>query len=116
MLAVGLGLAVLALLVLFAWPSCPLLAVFERRCPTCGMVAAVHLAFAGELHASLAAHPLALPTSLLSLGFAAAALRAAALGSVAAVWHTRAARLLVAASLLVVLALAARWALTGFGA
>jgi hypothetical protein len=59
---------------------CPTAALSHRPCPGCGMTRAMFLLFDGHLGASLAMHPLALPTSL--------AYAAIALTSVASAWRS----------------------------
>lgn len=71
-----LSLAVAAAAVLLVtssdWLACPMQQVFHHACPTCGMSRALALMLQGQLTASLAAQPLALPAlacSWLVLGF-----------------------------------------------
>jgi len=76
---VALGLAAAALL-LVSWSGgvgCPMLRVFHRPCPTCGMSRALALLMHGRISESLLLQPLALPaavSSWLVLGLAGQAL------------------------------------------
>lgn len=78
-------IAVLLVWVLVALPillpsyRCPTAALTHRPCPGCGMTRAMLLLFDGHLGASLALHPLALPTTL--------AYAAMALTSLSAAWQ-----------------------------
>lgn len=59
---------------------CPSAALAHRPCPGCGMTRAMLLLFDGHLGASLAMHPLAVPTTL--------AYVAIALTSISTAWRT----------------------------
>ena len=50
--------------------SCPVARFLHTPCPGCGMTRAVDLLLHGEIGASLAMHPLAIPTLLAQLAFA----------------------------------------------
>jgi hypothetical protein len=59
-----------ALPVVLGISSCPIARVFHTPCPGCGMTRAVELLLHGDARASLAMHPLAVPTALTQLAFA----------------------------------------------
>jgi hypothetical protein len=50
--------------------SCPIARFLHTPCPGCGMTRALELLFHGSIGASLAMHPLALPTLLVQMAFA----------------------------------------------
>jgi hypothetical protein len=61
-----------ALPFLFGAAQCPSARFFHVACPGCGMSRALALLAHGEVGASLAMHPVALPTLLAQLAFAVA--------------------------------------------
>jgi len=60
-LSLGLAAAAVLLMTSAPWLGCPMLRVFHHTCPTCGMSRALGLLVRGQLTASLALQPLALP-------------------------------------------------------
>lgn len=50
--------------------SCPVARFLHVPCPGCGMTRAIDLLVHGDIAASLAMHPLAVPTALVQLAFA----------------------------------------------
>jgi len=55
---------------------CPTAQLLHFACPGCGMTRAFHLLAGGDVRASLAMHPLAVPTALAQIGLAAATIAA----------------------------------------
>lgn len=56
--------------VLLGATSCPIARFLHAPCPGCGMTRAFELLVQGDVAASLAMHPLALPTAIVQLVFA----------------------------------------------
>jgi len=71
--------------------SCPVARYLHAPCPGCGMTRAIDLLFHGDVAASLAMHPLAVPTLLVSFRD----------GSPFGLWKSRMGRLSVYAAALV---------------
>lgn len=57
--------------VVFGLSSCPVARFLHAPCPGCGMTRAMQLLASGEVAASMHMHPLAIPTALAQLVFAA---------------------------------------------
>lgn len=81
---------------------CPVAQFLHEPCPGCGMTRAIELLVHGEVGASFAMHPLAVPTLLVQLVFAiltvVVTLRR---GSPFVLWQVRAARVTVYAAAIV---------------
>jgi Protein of unknown function (DUF2752) len=76
--------------------SCPIARTFHVACPGCGMTRALELLLHGDLAASLAMHPLALPTALAQTAFALVTVIVTLRhGTPFVLWSTRAGRLAV---------------------
>ena len=69
-LLVGAIWFITALPIVLGVTSCPVARFLHTPCPGCGMTRAMDLLLHGELGASLAMHPLAIPTALSQLAFA----------------------------------------------
>jgi uncharacterized protein DUF2752 len=82
--------------VLLGVSRCPVAQLLHQPCPGCGMTRAIELLLHGELGASLAMHPLAVPTLLVQLVFAAlTVLVTLRRGTPFVLWEVRAARVTV---------------------
>jgi hypothetical protein len=81
---------------------CPIAQFLHEPCPGCGMTRAIELLWHGDVGASLAMHPLAVPTLLVQVVFAmltvVVTLRR---GTPFAIWQMRAARITVHAAAVV---------------
>ncbi len=87
---------VTALPVVLGVTRCPVARFLHEPCPGCGMTRAVELLLRGEIGASLAMHPLAVPTLLVQLVFAALTVLATfQRGTPFALWQMRSARITV---------------------
>jgi len=76
--------------------SCPVAQFLHAPCPGCGMTRALALLFHGDVGASLAMHPLALPTLLVQMAFAAVTIFVSLRhGTPFMLWKTRIGRLSV---------------------
>lgn len=73
---VGFVWTIAALPFVFGTMRCPTAQFFHVPCPGCGMTRAFHFLAGGELRASLAMHPLAVPTALVQVVLAAASVTA----------------------------------------
>lgn len=101
LLVAGIWL-VTALPVALGLASCPVALFVRAPCPGCGMTRAVHLLLDGDVAASLAMHPLAVPTALVQLAFAmVTVLVALRHGTPFVLWSTRIGRATVYAAALV---------------
>jgi hypothetical protein len=79
--------------VLVGEPRCNFARLFHAPCPGCGMTRAVHLLEAGDVAASLAMHPFAVPVIVASGAFAASMVWATyALATPLRMWESRACR------------------------
>ena len=82
--------------------SCPVARYLHAPCPGCGMTRAIDLLFHGDVAASLAMHPLAVPTLLVQVAFAIVTVLVSFRdGSPFGLWKSRMGRLSVYAAALV---------------
>lgn len=85
--------------VLFGLATCPVARFLHTPCPGCGMTRAFDLLFHGDVAASLGMHPLALPTAIAQLAFAAVTVVVSLRhGTPFALWRTHIGRLAVVAA------------------
>ena len=93
-----------ALPVVLGISTCPVARFLHTPCPGCGMTRAMDLLLHGELAASLAMHPLAIPTALTQLAFAVVTIVLTFRhGTPFMLWKTRVGRLVVYAVAVVLL-------------
>jgi hypothetical protein len=101
LLVAGIWL-VAAIPVVLGVSSCPVARLLHEPCPGCGMTRAIDYLVHGDIGASLAMHPLAVPTLLVQVTFAlvtiAVSLRH---GTPLVLWRTRMGRISVYAAALV---------------
>jgi hypothetical protein len=91
-----------ALPVVLGVSSCPVARFLHQPCPGCGMTRAIDLLLHGELGASLAMHPLALPTALAQGAFALVTIALSFRhGTPFVLWKTRVGRISVYAAAIV---------------
>ena len=89
-----------ALPVLLGFASCPVARFLHTPCPGCGMSRAMLLLREGDLAASLAMHPLAVPTAVTQLAFAiVTVVLTLRLGTPLTLWSKRAGRVSAYAAL-----------------
>lgn len=93
---------VTAIPVMLGVSRCPVARLLHEPCPGCGMTRAIELLMHGELGASLAMHPLAVPTLLVQLAFAVVTVVVTLRrGTPFVLWQVRAARVTVYAAAIV---------------
>jgi hypothetical protein len=93
---------VTALPVILGITQCPVARFLHEPCPGCGMTRAIELLVHGDVSASLAMHPLAVPTLLVQLVFAALTIIVTwQRGTPFVLWQVRAARITVYAAAIV---------------
>ena len=81
---------------------CPVALFLHTPCPGCGMTRAIELLLHGDVAASLAMHPLAVPTVLVQVAFAIVTILVSLRhGSPFVLWRTRMGRLAVYAAAVV---------------
>ena len=81
---------------------CPVALFLHMPCPGCGMTRAIELLLHGDVAASLAMHPLAVPTVLVQVAFAIVTILVSLRhGSPFVLWRTRMGRLAVYAAAVV---------------
>jgi len=76
-IAIGLCL----LMVSDYWPTCPMVSLLHRSCPTCGISRALRLLASGEVTSSLRLQPLALPAAAIFVATCAVELATISAGS-----------------------------------
>jgi len=114
---VGFVWTIAALPFLFGAMRCPTAQLFHVPCPGCGMTRAFHLLAEGSVGASLAMHPLAVPTALSQLALAVATIAATALfGAPWSLLRARWGRAAVAVVAIVMVADLLLWIARMFGA
>ena len=113
-----LGVAGLWLLAALPFLSgCPIATLTHHPCPGCGMTRAFLLLFAGDLRASLAMHPLAVPTALAQAALAAGSFVAAyRYGAPWVMFERRWGRVLLGLLVIVLVADFVLWIARGCGA
>lgn len=114
--AVTAAWGISAVLAVAGLTRCPSAVLFHSACPGCGVTRALRLFAHGDLAASLALHPLALPATLATLAVAVAVSWVTLLrGSPTALVADRFGRAAVIGFVLVQVALVALWIARMFG-